>query len=718
MTASRSGSGSSTVAPGATSVSKEQVTRHGRVLAAVFRPGVGALRVADDDIEAVRRPHLHAEAVGGLVAVLVTENGTVRLVPGATSVMSCGAHTLRAEIDALFTGERGLVEVLEDVARLGVRMTIQTAVEPEVEAFLGRARYQRVAAAGDGEDVPVIRAGHRNGYHPTTIKSTAGPITVQRPKLRGTTEKFASRLFGTGITRTNALESLVIASFVRGLSVRDVENALADALGPEAALLSSKGSRDAFQCVSSHAGVVSNESPAYRKITAPVARQSHCGWIIGSSALVSLAMGIIAVRQHNIGQESAVSTDGVTPGTLVAEPTGAQQLEKQPPSKLDLLERSFDEVLDAIKHMDDKIGRLLTSVAFLTAATLALAALGAAKYLGYGFTVTPFIIPVALISITSFLLGVFIAVMLLLAGLTAPIGVPGVTGDPSQDPPDTGETDSNRDAEAAASRDARRTSQLWFLKIAEATQEEWKEEWGREIDRIRNREDDLIQETQNLARRATFKHDRIREAVAILSISLLAFAVAVVFTAAAASSCPAAASSCGPTAVVRIDALHRYALGALFAAYILVQVGIPVRHATQSITPAATPRARTERIKLGWKARYALSAALLVGALLAHPGLPDVIWLGLVSICAISSMLAFPFSLSREGRVWKTFGVVLLTGAVTVPAAYWGIDGSYAWQLASAVGVSGALLISSLLRPTLDLMERQKRAGTAAGQTA
>ncbi|MGJ6970159.1 IS256 family transposase, partial [Streptosporangium sp. G11] len=47
---------------------------------------------------------------------------------------------------------------------------------------------------------------------------------------------FASRLFGTGVTRTNALETLVIASFVRGLSVRDVESALADALGPEAAL--------------------------------------------------------------------------------------------------------------------------------------------------------------------------------------------------------------------------------------------------------------------------------------------------------------------------------------------------------------------------------------------------------------------------------------------------------------------------------------------------
>jgi putative transposase len=39
---------------------------------------------------------------------------------------------IRAEIDALFTGERDLVEVLEDVARLGARLLIQTAVEAEV----------------------------------------------------------------------------------------------------------------------------------------------------------------------------------------------------------------------------------------------------------------------------------------------------------------------------------------------------------------------------------------------------------------------------------------------------------------------------------------------------------------------------------------------------------------------------------------------------------
>ncbi len=75
------------------------------------------------------------------------------------------------------------------------------------------------------------------------MKTTAGPVTVERPKLRATDEKFVSRLFGTGVSKTNALETLVIAGFVRGLSVRDVEAAQADALRPQAALSKSTVSR-------------------------------------------------------------------------------------------------------------------------------------------------------------------------------------------------------------------------------------------------------------------------------------------------------------------------------------------------------------------------------------------------------------------------------------------------------------------------------------------
>ena len=153
------------------------------------------------------------------------------------SVRVSPTEKIRDEIDALFDEGIDLAKTLEQVARLGARLIIQTAVEAEVEEFLRRARYQRVTQVQDA------RAGSRNGFCPTTIKTTAGPVTVQRPKLRGTTEKFASRLFGAGVTRTNALESLVIAGYVRGLSDRDVEATLADALGAEAALSKSTVSR-------------------------------------------------------------------------------------------------------------------------------------------------------------------------------------------------------------------------------------------------------------------------------------------------------------------------------------------------------------------------------------------------------------------------------------------------------------------------------------------
>jgi putative transposase len=50
-------------------------------------------------------------------------------------------------------------------------------------------------------------------------------------------------LFGTGVTKTHALEALVIAGFVRGLSTRDVEATLVDALGEDAAVSKSTVSR-------------------------------------------------------------------------------------------------------------------------------------------------------------------------------------------------------------------------------------------------------------------------------------------------------------------------------------------------------------------------------------------------------------------------------------------------------------------------------------------
>ena len=144
---------------------------------------------------------------------------------------------VRVEIDQLFAAtERPLTEILEQVGRLSVRLLFQTAVEAEVESFLCRARHER-----RDEDGP---AGYRNGYQPpSTVKTTMGPVQLQRPKLRDTDERFCSRLFGAGVTRTNALEALVISGWVRGLSDRDIEAALAEVLGAQAALSRSTVSR-------------------------------------------------------------------------------------------------------------------------------------------------------------------------------------------------------------------------------------------------------------------------------------------------------------------------------------------------------------------------------------------------------------------------------------------------------------------------------------------
>jgi putative transposase len=169
----------------------------------------------------------------------------------------------RAEIDELFASDPDLALILEEVARLSVRLLLQTALEAEVEAFLGRARYQRRT-----EEHP---AGVRNGWQPpTAVKTTMGPVELQRPKLRAADQAFCSRLFGAGVTRTNALESLVISGWVRGLSDRDIEAALAEVLGAEAALSRSTVSRICQRIKTSSR----DGAPA----TCPVCGWTTCSW--------------------------------------------------------------------------------------------------------------------------------------------------------------------------------------------------------------------------------------------------------------------------------------------------------------------------------------------------------------------------------------------------------------------------------------------------------
>jgi putative transposase len=123
------------------------------------------------------------------------------------------------ELDEVLSGVDGELDPVERIGRLGARLILQQALEDEVTQFLGRARYERV-----GEPL-----AHRNGYEPRTVKTTSGPVGLERPRVRGARALgFESKVLGKHVARTHALESLVICSFLRGLSVRDVEAALAE----------------------------------------------------------------------------------------------------------------------------------------------------------------------------------------------------------------------------------------------------------------------------------------------------------------------------------------------------------------------------------------------------------------------------------------------------------------------------------------------------------
>ena len=83
-------------------------------------------------------------------------------------------EAIRAEIHELVASHSELLSVLEQVARLSVRLTFQSVVEEIVCEELGRDRYQRRTVESP--------EGYRNGWQPPrTLKTSLGPVSLQRP---------------------------------------------------------------------------------------------------------------------------------------------------------------------------------------------------------------------------------------------------------------------------------------------------------------------------------------------------------------------------------------------------------------------------------------------------------------------------------------------------------------------------------------------------------
>ena len=125
---------------------------------------------------------------------------------------------------------RATYEVLEEMVRLKAQEYIQEILEDEVEAFLGRKKSERTRLV-DGT------AGYRNGHgKPKKFSLMNGTITVRRPRVRGTEERFESRIIPFFKRRSKEVGQLLPELYLHGLAKGDFDMALRGLLGEGAPL--------------------------------------------------------------------------------------------------------------------------------------------------------------------------------------------------------------------------------------------------------------------------------------------------------------------------------------------------------------------------------------------------------------------------------------------------------------------------------------------------
>ena len=120
----------------------------------------------------------------------------------------------RQELMGSVSGSR---ESFSGYCRLAAQAMLQTAMEAEATEFIGRASYQRRE-----ED----QALYRNGYQRRKVATGEGAIELHVPQTRDGAEPFTTKIVEAYRRRSETLEALIPQLYVKGLSVRDVSDAM------------------------------------------------------------------------------------------------------------------------------------------------------------------------------------------------------------------------------------------------------------------------------------------------------------------------------------------------------------------------------------------------------------------------------------------------------------------------------------------------------------
>lgn len=337
--------------------------------------------------------------------------------------------------------------------------------------------------------------------------------------------------------------------------------------------------------------------------------------------------------------------------------------------KRTLLKISYDELLDATKHQDDKIGRILTGIAFLTAAVLAFA-----NQSGVGistrFDLIDRDVPLLAYAVGAFLSGVVISVSLLLSSLTTGLTLPG-----------------SKAPKAWTPDDKKKSSLIYFYSIARVPKGVWQARWQEPATTLRADLDKAyVEETFNLALRTNHKYTRTNEAVAVLAFTLFSLGTAFVL----ASSI--AASRHPGTDLVRLTWQARAALAAFVGVYVAIQVVVArrehlLRLRTSGKTRADDPETSTEFTVYQF-AFPGLATALVFPGRSACERLVAAVVVAF-ALVAIGAVVAR----RQEGRTERLLGLLVVAGVLACVLVF----REETWRLLAAAAVPFVLMVRNLI---------------------
>lgn len=138
--------------------------------------------------------------------------------------------------DSVEATEEVVQDQLEILARKGARQVLMMALDEEVEAYLGRGRYQR------SEDF----RGYRNGSSSRRLTLGSGTVELAAPRVRDIPDgqaSYESKLLRKYQRRSDTIDETFLKLFIEGLATRDFEPSLRLLVGEQAPLSPSVLSR-------------------------------------------------------------------------------------------------------------------------------------------------------------------------------------------------------------------------------------------------------------------------------------------------------------------------------------------------------------------------------------------------------------------------------------------------------------------------------------------